>query len=80
MQIIEEVSHEQGDLRQGKQCMDQISAIKSLVEECLEKDGKLRASFMDFLDTIWTLKCRKLHILYKGGTNGISESDNEGIL
>ncbi len=41
------VSKEQGGFRKGRGCVDQIFAIKRLVEEYLEKDEKLYATFMD---------------------------------
>ncbi len=41
------VSDEQGDFRRGKGCVDQLFAIKMLVEENLVKIRKLHAAFMD---------------------------------
>ncbi len=41
------VSEEQGGFRKGRGCVDQIFAMKSLVEEYLGKDEKLYAAFMD---------------------------------
>ena len=39
MEIIEgKISEEQGGLRKGRGCMNQIFAIKRMVEECLRKD------------------------------------------
>ncbi len=36
-----------GALGEGKSCVDQIFAIKMLVEEYLGKDRKLHAAFLD---------------------------------
>ena len=48
MEVTEgKVSEEQGGLRKGKGCVDQISAIKMMVEEYLGKDEKMYAAFMD---------------------------------
>ncbi len=41
------VSKEQGGFRKGRGCVDQIFAMKMLVEEYLGKDKKLYAAFMD---------------------------------
>ncbi len=41
------VSEEQGGFRKGRGCVDQIFAMKRLVEEYLGKDKKLYAAFMD---------------------------------
>ncbi len=41
------VGGEQGGLRKGKGCVDQIFEVKILVEKYLEKDRKLFAAFMD---------------------------------
>ncbi len=40
------MSNEKGGFRKGR-CVDQIFAMKRLVEESLEKDKKLYAAFMD---------------------------------
>ncbi len=48
MEVTEgKVSEEQGGFRKGRGCVDQIFAMKRLVEECLGKDKKLYAAFMD---------------------------------
>ncbi len=48
MEIAEgKVSEEQGDFRKGRGCVDQIFAMKRLVEEYLGKDKKLYVAFMD---------------------------------
>ncbi len=53
MQVTEEkVSDDQGGFRRGKSCVDQISAIKMLVEEYLGKDRKLYAAFMDLRERL----------------------------
>ncbi len=41
------VGGEQGCFRKGRGCVDQIFAVKILVEKYLEKDRKLVAAFMD---------------------------------
>ncbi len=41
------VGDEQGGFWKDKGCIDQIFAVKILVEKCLEKDRKLFAAFMD---------------------------------
>ena len=41
------VSEEQGGFRKGRGCVDQVFAIKMIVEEYLGKDKKLYAAFMD---------------------------------
>ncbi len=41
------MSEEQGGFRKGRGCVDQIFAMKRLVEEYLGKDKKLYATFMD---------------------------------
>ncbi len=41
------VSEEQGGFRKGRGCIDQIFAMKKLVEEYLRKDKKLYEAFMD---------------------------------
>ncbi len=41
------MSEEQGGFRKGRGCVDQIFAMKMLVEEYLGKDKKLYAAFMD---------------------------------
>ncbi len=41
------VREEQGGFKKGRGCVDQIFAIKRLVEEYLGKDKKLYAAFMD---------------------------------
>ncbi len=41
------VNEEQGGFRKGRGCVDQIFAMKKLVEEYLGKDKKLYAAFMD---------------------------------
>ncbi len=41
------VGDEQGGFRKGRGCVDQIFAVKMLVEKYLEKDRKLFAAFMD---------------------------------
>ncbi len=40
------VDDEQGGFLRGRECVDQIFAVKILVEKYLEKDGKLFAGFM----------------------------------
>ncbi len=48
MQVTEEkVSDEQGGFRRGISCVDQIFAIKMLVEEYLGNDEKFHAALMD---------------------------------
>ena len=48
MEVTEEkVSEDQDGFRKGKRCVDQIFAIKVMVEEYLGKNEKLYASFMD---------------------------------
>ncbi len=49
MEVTEgKVSEEQGGVRKGRGCVDQIFAMKRLVEEYyLGKDKKLYAAFMD---------------------------------
>ncbi len=48
MEVTEgKVSEEQGGFRKGRGCVDQIFAMKRLVEEYLEKDKKLYAAFID---------------------------------
>ncbi len=42
------VGDEQGGFWKGRGCIDQISAVKILVEKYLEKDRKLFAALMDF--------------------------------
>ncbi len=47
MEVTEgKVSEEQGGFRNGRECVDQIFAMKRLVEEDLGKDKKLYAAFM----------------------------------
>ncbi len=41
------VGDEQGGFRKGRGCIDQIFAVKILVEKYLEKERKLFATFMD---------------------------------
>ncbi len=41
------VGAEQGGFRKGRGCVDQIFAVKIVVEQYLEKDRKLFAAFMD---------------------------------
>ncbi len=41
------VGYEQGGFRKGRGCVDQIFAVKMLVEKYLEKECKLFAAFMD---------------------------------
>ncbi len=49
MQVTEKkVSDEQGDIRRGKGCVDQIFSITMLVEEYFGRDRKLYAAFMNF--------------------------------
>ena len=48
MKVTEgKVSEEQGGFRKGKGCVDQIFAIRMIVEEYLAKGRKLYAAFMD---------------------------------
>ncbi len=48
MEVTEgKVSEEQGGFRKGRGYVDQIFAMKMLVEEYLGKDKKLYAAFMD---------------------------------
>ncbi len=48
MEVTEgKVSEEQGGFRKGRGCLDQVFAMKRLVEEYLGKDKKLYAAFMD---------------------------------
>ncbi len=48
MEVTEgKVSEEQGGFRKRRGCIDQIFAIKRLVEEYLGRDKKLYAAFMD---------------------------------
>ena len=44
---VEKVSEEQGGFRKGRGCVDQIFALKMVVEEYLRKGRKLYAAFMD---------------------------------
>ncbi len=49
MEVTEgKVSEEQGGFRKWKGCVDQIFAMKRLVEDYLGKEKKLYAAFMDF--------------------------------
>ncbi len=41
------IDTEQGRFRRGRGCMDQIFALKKIVEKYLEKDRKLFAAHMD---------------------------------
>ena len=41
------VSKEQSGFSQGKECVDQIFAIKMMVKEYLGKDEKLYTTFID---------------------------------
>ncbi len=43
----QKVSEDQGGFRKGRGCVDQIFAVKRLVEGYLGKDKKLYAAFMD---------------------------------
>ncbi len=43
----EKIIEEQGGFRKGRGCVDQIFAMKRLLEEHLRKDKKLYAAFMD---------------------------------
>ncbi len=45
--FTQKIMCEQGGFRKGRGCVDQIFAMKRLVEEYLEKDKKLYAAFMD---------------------------------
>ncbi len=45
------MSEEQGGFRKGRGCIDQIFAMKRLVEEYLGKDKKLDTAFMDLEKT-----------------------------
>lgn len=75
------VSEEQGGFRKGRGCVDQIFAIKTVVEEYLGKGKKLYAAFMDLekaydkvdREALWNVKknlwCRRAVI-----------GRNEGIL
>ncbi len=45
--IEEKISNEEGGFRKGKGCVDQIFAIKILVEAYLGKDEKLYATLID---------------------------------
>ncbi len=48
MEVAEgKVSEDQGGFRKGRGCVDQIFALKRLVEGYLGKDKKLFAAFMD---------------------------------
>lgn len=47
MEETKKVSEEQGGFRKGKGCMDQIIAIKIVVEDYLRKVIKVYTSFMD---------------------------------
>ncbi len=48
MEVTEgKVSEEQGAVRKGRGCIDQIFAMKRLVEEYLGKDKKLYSSFIN---------------------------------
>ncbi len=48
MEVTErKVSEEQGGFRKGRGCVDQIFAMKMLVEEYLGKAKRLYAAFMD---------------------------------
>ncbi len=51
MQVTEKkISDEQGGFRKEKSCVDQIFAVKMLVEDYLGKDRKLYAAFLDCYD------------------------------
>ncbi len=65
------VSDEQGGFRKGKSCVDQIFAIKMLMEEYLGKDRKLYAAFMD-LEKAYDKVDRKAlwHVLKINGVGG----------
>ena len=48
MEVTEDnVSEEQEGCRKGKGCVDQVFAIKMMVEEYLGKGGKVYAALMD---------------------------------
>ncbi len=48
MKVIDKcVGDEQGGFWKGRGCMNQIFAVKILMEKYLEKDRKLFAAFMD---------------------------------
>ncbi len=48
MEVTEgKVSEEQGRFRKGRGCIDQIFAMKRLVQEYLGKEKKLSAAFID---------------------------------
>ncbi len=57
------VSKEQGGFRKGRGCVDEIFAMKMLVEEYLGKDKKLYSAFMDLekactrvdRDSLWSV-------------------------
>ncbi len=52
MEVTErKVSEEQGGFKKGRGCVDQIFAVKRLVEEYVGKDKKLYAAFMDLEKT-----------------------------
>ena len=41
------IGNEQGGVRKGRRCVDQIFVLKVIVEKYLEKDRKFVAAFMD---------------------------------
>ena len=43
----EQIGEEQGGFRKGRGCMDQVFALKMLIEKKLEKQKKLYVGFMD---------------------------------
>ncbi len=64
MQVTEEkVSDEQGCFRKGKECVDQIIAIRMLVEEYLGKDEKLYTSCMG-LEKVYDIVDREAFVMF----------------
>ncbi len=59
MEVTEgKVSEEQGEFRKGKGCVDQIFAMKMIVEEYLRKGESVYAAFMD-LEKAYDITDRK---------------------
>ncbi len=64
------VSEEQGGFRKGRECIDQIFAMKRLVEEYLGKDKKY-AAFMDLEKAYdWVDREALWNVLYIYGVGG----------
>ncbi len=52
------VSDEQGSFRSGESCVNQMFAIKMLVEEYLGKDRKLYVAFIDLREHVIGLRVK----------------------